>query len=85
MFTSLRNNLGPLLLILCCPPFVMLMWYTNTHLAGSFAQLGQLILQEGLFSTLKQIWFPSILGSIVAWKMLIGTFYGEMGGEFEPN
>ena len=30
MWLNLRNSLGPLFLILMCPPFVMCMWYTNT-------------------------------------------------------
>ncbi|CAM3007846.1 7-dehydrocholesterol reductase [Legionella worsleiensis] len=73
MWVKIRNTLGPLLLTLCCPPFVMLMWYTNTQLDGSFTQLWTMISQTGFFSTLYTIWQPLFWGTSTAW-MIIGCF-----------
>lgn len=70
MLLTLRNFLGPLFLILICPPFVMLMWYTNAHLDGSLYTLYAQINQKGLFETVYQIWSPYWLGSTLAWKLL---------------
>ncbi len=70
MPTFLRTNLGPLFLILVCPPFALLMWYTNTILQGSFSALFQLIAQQGFFSTLYTIWQPFFLGSYTAWAII---------------
>ena len=50
MSFKIRNTLGPLLLILSCPVFVMLMWYTNTELDGSLSALWDLLIQQGIFS-----------------------------------
>lgn len=73
MANNLRNTLGPLFLIAACPPFVMLMWYTNTTLNGSAAQLFNVISQHGLFTTLYRVWQPYFFGSTTAWLM-IATF-----------
>jgi 7-dehydrocholesterol reductase len=70
MYLTLRNTLGPLFLILCCPPFVMLMWYTNTALHGSLSLLYELMLQHGFFQTIYHIWQPYFWGSELAWKMI---------------
>lgn len=70
MWTNLRNNLGPLILMLVCPPFVMLMWYTNTQLDGSFYALWNLINEEGIVITVYKIWQPYFWGSSVAWSMI---------------
>lgn len=67
---NLRTTIGPLLLILLCPPFVMLFWYTNTALAGSFAALWTLIIQQGFFETIYQVWSPFWLGSSMAWGLI---------------
>ncbi|WED41803.1 7-dehydrocholesterol reductase [Legionella cardiaca] len=70
---SIRNTLGPLFLIVCCPPFAILMWYTNTALDGSLSMLWQLMSQEGFFHTLYVIWQPVFFGSKTAW-IIIFTF-----------
>lgn len=66
----MRNSLGPLFLILVCPPFAILLWYTNTALQGSLFSLFQLVYQQGFFHTLYQIWHPIFWGSGMAWRML---------------
>lgn len=71
MYFKIRNTLGPLLLILACPVFVMLMWYTNTALKGSLSALWDLIVQEGFVQTVYGIWKPLFWGSATAWKMII--------------
>ncbi|MBL7525102.1 7-dehydrocholesterol reductase [Legionella bononiensis] len=73
MWVKIRNTLGPLLLTLLCPPFVMLMWYTNTQLDGSFSNLWSMMSQTGVFSTLYTIWQPLFWGSSTAW-IIIGIF-----------
>jgi 7-dehydrocholesterol reductase len=70
MWANLRNTLGPLILMLFCPPFVMVMWYTNTQLDGSFYVLWNLINEEGLINTVYTIWQPYFWGSSVAWTMI---------------
>ena len=70
MWFRLRNTLGPLFLILLCPPFVMLMWYTNTALNGSLWELWALIGQNGLLQTIYDIWAPYVLGSATAWGLI---------------
>ncbi len=70
MWVNIRNTLGPLFLILVCPPFVMLMWYTNTQLDGSFAALWNAIIQNGIFSTIYSIWKPLFWGSGTAWTII---------------
>jgi 7-dehydrocholesterol reductase len=71
MLQKIRNSLGPLFLILVCPPFAMMMWYTNTALSGSFSALWDLVQQEGFFPTLYQIWRPVMFGSPMAWIILL--------------
>ncbi|MCW8418914.1 ERG4/ERG24 family protein [Fluoribacter dumoffii] len=68
---NLRNTLGPLFLILTCPIFVMMFWYTNTQLQGSLSALGELIIQNGFFQTVLTIWQPYFWGSAVAWKIIL--------------
>ncbi len=60
----------PLLLILICPPLVILFWYTATFLEGSLWKLSQLILEQGFFTTLYQIGRPIFFGTPQAWKIL---------------
>ena len=67
MWLKMRNSLGPLLLILLCPPFVMLMWYTNTELGGSLGDLWDLMVQQGFLQTTYDIWKPYFWGSTTAW------------------
>jgi 7-dehydrocholesterol reductase len=65
-----RNTLGPFLLILLCPPFAMIIWYTNTKLAGSIAELWGMINTHGFFATIYTIWHPIFWGSSTAWLMI---------------
>jgi 7-dehydrocholesterol reductase len=71
MLQRLRNNVGPLFLILCCPPFAMLMWYTNVVLDGSVTQLWGLFSQQGFFQTIYSIWRPVFFGSQTAWIIIL--------------
>lgn len=70
MWFRLRNTLGPLFLILLCPPFVMLMWYTNTVLDGSLWKLWELMGQNGLLQTIYDVWVPYVFGSATAWRII---------------
>ena len=70
MYLNVRNLLGPLFLILSCPVFVMLMWYTNTELNGSLSALWNLVNQQGLIQTIYQVWAPFFWGSVTAWKII---------------
>jgi 7-dehydrocholesterol reductase len=69
----LRKTLFPLLLIVCCPPMVILMWYTNVFLGGSLTSLWDVFQKDGLFTTIWNVWHPIFFGSKAAWIM-IGTF-----------
>lgn len=71
MWSKYRNTIGPLFLLTCPPVFVMLMWYTNTHLGGSLSLLYQLIYDFGFFQTVYTIWQPVFWGSAIAWKMIL--------------
>lgn len=78
MGKKIRNTLGPLFLILSCPPFAMIMWYTNTQLEGSFARLFDLIDHLGFPATLFQIWAPYFFGSLKAWFMIFSFVVFEL-------
>ena len=65
------STIVPLLLILISPPTVFLFWYTNTSLEGSLNRLGDLIVQNGLLSTIYTIWKPVFFGSSTAWTLII--------------
>lgn len=75
---TLRNSLGPLSLILLCPPFAMLMWYTNTRLDGSLYSLFELIQNQGLLQTIYLVWSPYFWGSALAWKILASFILFEL-------
>lgn len=66
---TIRNTLGPLFLILSCPVFVMLMWYTNTQLSGSLSALWDLILEQGFLPTVMSIWKPYFLAQRLRGKL----------------
>lgn len=78
MWSKLRNSFGPLVLILLCPPFVMLMWYTNTVLEGSLLSLWDLITQKGLFETIYAVWKPLFWGSATAWGLIASFIVFEL-------
>lgn len=70
MGKALRNTLGPLLLMVVCPTAVMVFWYTNTMLNGSFSTLWQKMNAEGIVPTIYQIWRPYIFGTPTGWAIL---------------
>lgn len=78
MWFGLRNTIGPLLLILICPPLVMLMWYANTKLGGSFLDFWNLIVLQGVFQTLYLIWGPYFWGSSTAWTVIFSFIIFEL-------
>src|SRR5271163_4240151 len=49
---ALKRISAPFLLIICCPPIVMLVWYTNIFLDGSFKNLWTLFSHQGFFTTI---------------------------------
>jgi len=63
----------PIVLMLLCPPFAMLMAYTGTELHGSFAQLFSFLKDEGFLRGIWLIWSPVFLGTKTAW-LIIGSF-----------
>jgi len=71
-YPSLRRSL-PVLLILACPPSVMLFWYALTGLNGSVTRLADVIINEGPVDLLYRIWGPVFFGTPRAW-MIIGVF-----------
>ena len=78
MWFNMRNSLGPLFLILLCPPFVMLMWYTNTELGGSLGDLWNLMIQQGFVQTTWYIWKPYFWGSATAWLVILSFVVFEL-------
>ena len=70
MLLRLRNTIGPLFLMLLCPPFVMLMWYTNTALDGSLLGLWDQMMHQGVLQTIYDIWKPYFWGSTTAWEII---------------
>jgi 7-dehydrocholesterol reductase len=70
MGKKLRQTLGPLFLMSCCPPAVMIFWYTTTTLKGSFVAFWQKVSELGFFSFLYEIWKPYFFGTPTAWLIL---------------
>lgn len=52
----LTTTVIPLLFIAVCPSFVMLLWYTNFYLNGSFDQFRKEVTEVGLLSLTKRAW-----------------------------
>ncbi len=67
----LRKTCVPLLLMVCCPVMALLVWYTNINLGGSLMRLWDMVVLQGVFSTLAEVWGPIIFGSPTAWKMIL--------------
>jgi 7-dehydrocholesterol reductase len=65
-----RHIIVPFLLITCCPPLVMLVWYTNVYLDGSLLKLWSLFSQDGVFQTIYAVWAPIFFGTKTAWTIL---------------
>jgi 7-dehydrocholesterol reductase len=63
------HTLVPLSLLLLCPPFAVLLWYTFTQADGSILNLVSHLTPEGL----RTIFGPVMFGSKTAWLM-IGIF-----------
>ncbi|MDR3492235.1 MAG: 7-dehydrocholesterol reductase [Gammaproteobacteria bacterium] len=86
MWKITRTTLGPLFLIITCPLFAIVMWYTNTALSGSFAALGDMFYQQGIVSTLYKICQPVILGSPLAWLIIsVYTIFQLVLMQFLPG
>jgi hypothetical protein len=69
MKKNARRILGPLFLIICCPPAAMVFLNTNARLKRSFAAFWQKVLQEDLFHTLYEISCPYFFG-MPTWSTL---------------
>lgn len=63
----------PLTLMIASFPSVILFWYTNVALSGSFSKLFELFAVQGFFNTLYLVWSPIFFGTVNAW-MIITTF-----------
>lgn len=72
MISRLRNFFGPLFLMAICPPAALFMWYTNSSLEGSFSTLFSLFKEEGILQTIPQTIAPFLIGSPLAWKIILG-------------
>lgn len=70
MQNLINRTLIPLFLIIACPPSVILIWYTNTHLNGSATRLFDFLSREGLLTGVWKIWEPVFFGSVEAWTMI---------------
>lgn len=70
MQSFFRKTLFPLFLIIVCPSFVMLTWYTNIALEGSYERLLKLFYTNGLWNTLYSVWSPVAFGSQTAWTVI---------------
>ncbi|MES2503392.1 MAG: 7-dehydrocholesterol reductase [Myxococcota bacterium] len=70
MRTLIRTTIIPLLLLLCCSPFAILIWYTNVHLDGAITALGSQLIEQGLITGIWNIWRPYFFGSSMAWSIL---------------
>lgn len=66
----IHRTLIPLTFLTLCPPAVFVFWYVATALNGSFEAFWQLILNQGLLTTVWSIWKPIFFGSPTAWKIL---------------
>lgn len=71
MKNFLRNTLFPLFLMIVCPCSVFIFWHINTALHGSVMAFLSVILQNGFFSTLWQIWQPVFFGTPAAWTIIL--------------
>lgn len=68
-----RKTCVPLFLMTACPLAALIFFHINTTLNGSVMQFYHIILQQGLWNTLWQIWQPVFFGTTIAWEM-IGIF-----------
>src|ERR1700722_19354019 len=70
---SKLRTIVPLALMLVCSPVVILFWYTNVRLDGSFQELFALFSKNGVLRTVYEVWSPVFFGTKTAW-MMIATF-----------
>ncbi len=70
MKSFFQKTMVPLFLMITCPPTVILIWHINTTLNGSILNFGHLVLQQGFFNTLWQIWQPVFFGTKTAWEII---------------
>ncbi|MDR3624319.1 MAG: hypothetical protein P4L16_04170 [Chlamydiales bacterium] len=66
----IRKIIGPLLLILICPPLVFVFWYTNTAFEGSFITFWNFITENGFIASASTILGPVFWGSPTAWAII---------------
>lgn len=78
MLLKARNNFGPFFLMLVCPPFAILMWYTNTALSGSLSTLWSLMSEQGFLQTIYMICKPVFFGSPTAWLIILSFMAFEL-------
>lgn len=65
-----RHTLGSLFLIILTPFAVLIFWYTNTELNGSFQNLYLMAEHEGTINAILKICMPIFFGSFEAWRIL---------------
>ena len=70
---SLFWTFAAFLMLLTTPNFVMLFAHTIVNLNGSPTQLLEFLLSQNPWDTIKQIWWPYILGNYKMWT-IIGAF-----------
>ncbi|EFC36320.1 ERG4/ERG24 ergosterol biosynthesis family protein [Naegleria gruberi] len=67
----LHTHVAPLFLMLVTPPCAFLYWYTCEHLGGSVIALFNMFGKEGIINSIVSIVQPYILGSKVAWAIIV--------------
>ena len=70
---SLFWTFAAFLILLTTPNFVMLLAHTIVNLNGSPTELLEFLLSQNPWDTLRQIWWPHILGNYKVWT-IIGAF-----------
>ena len=71
MSSFIRNTFIPLLLIVACPPAVLLVWHINFTMGGSLQAFVHQVSQYGFFPILYRIWQPVLFGTAMAWKIIL--------------
>lgn len=70
MTKSLFNMFMYTFLLVSCPPTVLLVWHVCAHMNGSLLALAHLMVQQGIFTTIWQIWQPLFFGTKAAWGII---------------
>jgi 7-dehydrocholesterol reductase len=71
VLNQLKKTVGPLALIVLFPISAWPLWYTATTLDGSVSALFRVMAAEGVFTTLKTIIGPHVLGSPTSLAMVL--------------